>query len=401
MQLNLQFGFGMMEHCRTLIRDWNGGTVILSPRDLTRSQLARLSSEIHNVIGGKVLLDPQFYLPHADHDRLCNHTYWPPQYATSTFFGGDSLRVLIHELRKLNNEIQASAFIIPGLLASQISDDWLETQRLVLEEARSQETSANIYQTIALSDDAVRAPESIAKLLQFCSSDTAYGYYLVSEHPDGNYLVDDANWLANILDLCAGIKLMGAKVVLGYCNHQFLVAGLAKVDAIASGTWMNVRSFPPEKFRSATEDEVKQRATWFYCPQALSEYKVPFLDIAYRQKVLAQMRPIPGPSIDAIESLFCGLQPSTVGLSEQGAFRHYLHSLRNQAMSMEEPTFDATVDKYRLTLDAAESLLAALTRAGVRGQLRDFSDAIDVNRAAVEVLVSDRGAIMRRRWTQL
>ena len=39
------------------------------------------------------------------------------------------------------------------------------------------------------------------------------GYYIVAEHPNGNYLVDDPNWLANLLDLAAGVKLRGARVV--------------------------------------------------------------------------------------------------------------------------------------------------------------------------------------------
>jgi hypothetical protein len=35
MELYLQFGYGMMEHTRRLVDEWDGGTVILSPRDLT------------------------------------------------------------------------------------------------------------------------------------------------------------------------------------------------------------------------------------------------------------------------------------------------------------------------------------------------------------------------------
>ena len=69
---------------------------------------------------------------------------------------------------------------------------------------------------------------------------------------------------------------MGSEVILGYCTHQMLVAGAAKVSAIASGTWMNVRSFPPEKFKAVYEEEIRQRATWYYCPQALSDIRSPF-----------------------------------------------------------------------------------------------------------------------------
>jgi hypothetical protein len=52
MELYLQFGYGMMEHCRTLLRSWEGGSVILSPRDLTDDQLVRFGSDIRDIPGG-------------------------------------------------------------------------------------------------------------------------------------------------------------------------------------------------------------------------------------------------------------------------------------------------------------------------------------------------------------
>ncbi len=45
MELYLQFGYGMMQHCRHLISNWGGGTVVLSPRDMNDRQLRTLSSE--------------------------------------------------------------------------------------------------------------------------------------------------------------------------------------------------------------------------------------------------------------------------------------------------------------------------------------------------------------------
>ena len=42
---------------------------------------------------------------------------------------------------------------------------------------------------------------------------------------------------------------------------------------------MNVRSFSRDRFLRPDENEIRQRATWYYCPQALSEYKLPFLDL--------------------------------------------------------------------------------------------------------------------------
>lgn len=112
MELQLQFGYGMMEHCRSLISSWSGGTAILSPRDLDDDQLKRLADEIRALPNGSCLLDPQFYLPHADHERLCAHAYWPDHYETGAFFEGPALSKLLRKLRSLNNTLGCRRFIL-------------------------------------------------------------------------------------------------------------------------------------------------------------------------------------------------------------------------------------------------------------------------------------------------
>jgi hypothetical protein len=347
------------------------------------------------------MLDPQFYLPYADHERLCAHSFWPTEYQTGNFFQGPALTALLNKLRELNLRLGCRNFILPGVLADAVDDDWLEKQRAVIEEAQTGPQDRPLMATIALSADATKDENQIALLLEAAELWTPQGYYIVCEHANGQYLVGDPNWIANVIDLAAGLRLRGAEVVLGYCNHQMLIAGLAKANAIASGTWMNVRSFPPEKFKSAYDDEIKQRATWYYCPQALSEYKIPFLDIAKRQQVLNLMgAPL---ELDGgfASALFSGAPPSSVPFTEQAAFRHYLHCFRGQAANAVGASFDDTVANHEQLLDGAEELLARLAAAGIRGHQRDFGEIVDVNRAALALFKTIRGAVLRRRWASL
>jgi hypothetical protein len=401
MELYLQFGYGMMEHCRTLMTQWQGGTVILSPRDLTDEQLGRFSASLCEIGGTDLLLDPQFYVPHADHERLCSHDYWPADYQTGTFWQGPALQTLLKRLQDLNRRLGTSSFVLPGMLATQIDEDWLGIQQSTLKEAAALDTGQRLMMTIALSADASRSPDQIANLLERAERWEPDSFYVVVEHPKGQYLVDDPNWLANVIDLTAGLRLLRRPVVLGYCNHQMLVAALAKTDAIASGTWMNVRSFPPEKFVTDYEEEMKQRATWYYCPQALSEYKIPFLDIAARLRLLDRMAPPADLDGGYTGVLFSGAQPSSVGFTEQSAFRHYLYALRQQVLRAPQTTFDEAVDGHRRTLDEAEATLRVLGSAGIRGQQRDFTAILDVNRAALELFVSLRGPMLRREWNNI
>jgi len=401
MELYLQFGYGMMEHCRVLLSSWGGGTAILSPRDLTATQLRNLGTGIAKISQAHCLIDPQFYLPYADHKKLCEHTYWPKDYDTTMFWQGPPLSALLKTLSEINRDAGCSSMILPGLFASSVDDDWLETQRAVLDEARSIETGCDLVATIALSAEAVQDADQIARLLESAEHWKASAYYIVCEHPKGHYLVDDPNWLANVLDLAVGLRLLGANVTLGYCTHQMLVAVAAKVNSIASGTWMNVRSFPPEKFKAAYEDEIKQRATWYYCAQALSEYKIPYLDIAHRLGVLSLMAPPANLDGKYASSLFSDVQPSSVNFSEQSAFRHYLHALRAQVQLAEQPSFDSVMQSYQRGLDAAENLLQRLRASNVTGQLRDFHEIVDVNRAALGLFAALRGPLLRRKWDSI
>ena len=63
--------------------------------------------------------------------------------------------------------------------------------------------------------------------------------------------------------------------------------------------------------------------------------------------------------------------------------------------------FEDAVSAHEQTLNAAEELLETLAAAGVRGQKRDFADVVDVNRAAISLLSSTRGAMLRHRWLTL
>jgi hypothetical protein len=400
MELYLQFGYGMMEHCRELLGTWGGGVAVLSPRELNPDRLPGFAGELTRIDNTQVLVDPQFYLPHSGHERLRSHGFWPNEYESQLFWQGPPLTELLTELLALNSSCESMGFILPGMLATRIDDDWIASQKAILDEATSLNASMPLLSTIALAGNVAKDQAQVGALLEAAEKWNPAGYYVVCEHPD-DYLVEDPNWLANVLDIIAGLRIAGKEVILGYANHQLLAAAVAKPTAICSGTWMNVRSFPPQKFQAAFDEEIRKRAKWYYCPQSLSEYKLPFLDIAHRQGVLDSMKPLEELDGGYVDMLFSGAQPSATDFSEQAAFRHYLHALHEQVKESQAATYDDTVAIHERALDAAEELLESLAAAGVRGQKRDFSEIVDVNRAALSVLTSTRGAMLRRRWPSL
>ncbi|MEG4442226.1 hypothetical protein QUB47_07815 [Microcoleus sp. AT9_B5] len=401
MELYLQLGALMMGHCKYLIEHWGGGTVILSPRDLDPNQLSKFAKEIKN-LKGEVLLDPQVYLPRATHTRLQSHNYWHKEYQTINYWSGAGLNEQLKKLLELNRELDCAAWILPGHSTSVVNDIWLECQRSTIEAAQQlQNNQFELIATVALDVDATKNPDHIHDLIESVKYWSVSTIYLICEPPKGQYLVDNPVWLTNIVDLIAGLRLSGKKVIVGYSSHQMLIAGCASANAIASGTWLNVRSFTSEKFHAQEFDEASRRTTWYYCPQALSEFKIPSLDLAAMRGMLTELKPLPNLGSSEADILFSGSQPSSTGFREQQSFRHYLKALRSQVFESRKNSFDESVNHHKQLLDSAENILAKFRDVSIRDRARDFEAVIDTNRAALSYLEDYRGIILGRAWSRL
>lgn len=395
MDLYLQFGWGMIGLSQHLVDGWRAGTVILSPRDLRRQRMADLSVDLSKR-GGSVLLDPQFYLPRADHPRLTSHDYWPSDYDTDGF-SDDHRQTMMEKLAAINRQLGTTHLIVPGERADTVDQRWLHSQDAFLVNAE-RATDQPLIVTVCLSPDAIRASEQIALVMAQAERTSVAGYYLVPERPAASYLVDDPVWLANLLDLAAGLRRLGSTVIVGYSNQQQLIMACAGVSAIVSGASMNVRTFSTRRFREP-KDKVPYRATWYYCPQALSEYTLPFLDIGVRGGLKAELAP--DPSTPYAGPLFAAPTPSASGWGQSEANRHYLTALRIQARSATGASFEDTVARHRALLDRAGLILKRFREKGVRGRARDFQHALDANHSALAVLENTHGPMLRRTWSQI
>jgi len=398
MQTYLQIGHGMMAHTKELLGRWGGGGAILSPRDLEQAQICRLAADV-TAAGGEPLFDPQCYVRTADHENLIAHTYWEQirNHATGAFTGGPGTDALLAAIAALSAAAGIHTHILPGCLADPVDDVWLDAQAALISVARKHYGNEPLLATIALSSAALRSEDQLEAIVDGATEWDVQGYYLVAEVPSG-YLVDDPVWMGNLLILASGLKLHGRRVVAGYSHHQMLCLAAANVDQIACGTFLNVRAFDTSKFFERDSDDISRRTTWYYSPETLSEYKLPFLDIAMTCGLLGTLRPSTRFARDYSDPLFAGAQPSTVGWKETEAFRHYLDILHQQSEEARKATFDDTIDACQKQLDHAESLMRPLAKQGIRGQDRDFANLVDVNRAALARLVAARGPRLRRKW---
>lgn len=393
MDLYLQFGHGMMEHCRHLIAKWGEGTVIISPRDLKEDQIKSFSKDIIK-LNGRTLFDPQYYNPRADHYKLTQHEHWLDDFDTMQLSDTKYITGKFENIKIANDYSNTYAYIIPSFMCDSVDQLWIDVQEIFLEASRKVFVDKEKYITLPLKFEVLIDETAIEALINITSNWDVDGYYIV---PEGNYLVENSDWLANLAILVAGLKLQNRKVIVGYSNHQMLFLACAKADAIASGTFLNVRSFNTGKFDENVEGDVRRRSVWYYCPQALSEYRLRALDTAKRIRVLDDLKPY-GETNEYINILFTSIKPSSSGFNESLAFRHYLNELKKQCQVATKSTYDDTIDFHRTLVNTALKFIQQKESQGVRESNRCFAEIVDYYHDALTLLSHERGAILRRKW---
>ncbi len=400
MEMMLQFGHGMMTLTEELISAWEGGSVILSPRDMTRDQMQRVAQSV--LAGyGNVFIDPQFYVPRSEQAKLTSHSFWPTDYETAAFDASSVQQLIGHLNTDYNAPFRTAAFIAPSVYTSVMDDNWYNMQRLYLEAAQQVVGPKPLYLTACLGNEVMASESMVHQAIEYIQALPVTGVYLVAEHPRGQYLVDDPVWLLNLLDLIAGLKLQGKRVIVGYANQQSLLLSLAGVDAIACGNFMNVRNFSTSKFE-VVESTPSRRSIWYYSPQAMSEYQITMLDIAARASVLDQLKSDSTSYVSTYaDVLFSGAQPSSTNYRERDSFLHFLTAVRAQAASAIKPTYDETKQSVTMRIETARSITEFMQQVGITGRNKDFSQVADIQLSTVHAFNRVRGMTVRHNWNRL
>ena len=391
-------GHGMMKIALELIKHWGKGTAIISPVNMPQSSLESFSKNVHSV-GGDVLFDPQMFYPKDGHTKLKAYDYWPEEGNSIT--SGDIKDEINRELLRINSTINASQIILPGIEMKEDTFDynikWIKQSVKYFR----QRTDKTLLATLCLYPETIRSASTIEDLSELLRSIQVDGYYVIPHPSNNEYIVSDPLWLIGMMKLITCLKLSGKKVVVGYSSHQGLVYSLAHVDAIASGTYMNTRSFVPSKFRSPKDDDVKHKSTWFYFPTAFTEYKAALLDVAMQRGYLESFIPQGEFKSPYSDMLFNGEQPSSTNYNEANSFKHYLHCLRIQCGLLSRDNYDDIYNSYEFMLNSAENQIKEFKKRGMTGQNRDFAPAIEANRIGMCANNEDYGLRLKLDWGRL
>lgn len=388
MKLFLQFGYGM-KHLSLAISDkWKETSLILSPRDIEMEKLEKWSEDFHHH-RISCYFDPQCYFVDSTSFKLISYPYWKDFLKWEFERDTESMEDLISRIKECNTLSRTVAYILPARMI-QYDNAWDDTFKkglvTITNVAKKKMTDKPIYVTLALPAGLlVQREEVLEPLMQFWENLSVDGFYLVAEPPDNQYLVDNPNWLYNVLKICASAKTKGKKVIYAYGNHQMLALSLTGIDAISSGTWLNLRHFTN---RFVESEDFRKKAVWIYYPPALSEFKMAFVDWAYNHNFLNDMWLNEEIYLDENirKILKSDTRPSMTGFNESDSFVHYLVSLEHQVQLLNKGSYEDAYSTYKSMLDIAEQKMDLLKKNGMSAQTRDFRNVLDVNRAAISEL---------------
>ena len=396
MELYLQLGHGMQALSQELIKSWGKGSVIISPVNLQQDKLVSFANKIH-ACGGRVLFDPQMFYPKEGHIKLQAYDYWPSSGVSITSQNG--YETINRELLRINNEINSSHIILPGIEMQENQFNYGLNCMNQSAAYLSQKTDKPLLATLCLYPETIRNPIAIEGLVEQLKIIPVDGYYIITHPSNNEYIVSDPSWVIGALKLFTCLKLAKKQVIVGYSNHQGLLYSLANVDGIASGTYMNTRSFVPAKFKSPKDDDIKHKSTWYYLPTAFSEYKATLLDVAMQRGYLDAFLPQGEFQNPYSEMLFKGAVPSSTNYNETNSFKHYLHCLKVQCDMLSLKSYQETYDTYEFMLNTSENHIREFKKRGMSGQNRDFAPAVEANRVAMCANDEDYGFKLRLDWS--
>lgn len=406
MELYLQFGYGMKGITCELSRKWQETYVILSPRDISPLNLANWSGQFRQA-GTQCLFDTQCYYPDATSPNLLQYTYWDSSLSEKLLHLSDKgwTKQFLQKVKVYNDKAETTGYILPSIM-EPYEDNWekrffTRTKNLVEAANEVYQKNKPIFMTLALPAKLLQGrEENIEQLMNKLLKLDVEGVYIIAEPPEGQYLVDDPAWVYNILKICAMSKLARKMVIYGYGNHQMLALALTKINALASGTWLNLRHFT-NRFREA--EDIKRKSKWVYYPEAFSEYKMAFLDWAYNQGHKDALTPRDKVFMDDSfrKIMKADIQPSQTGFNERDSFIHYLMALHHQVELLRGNSYEEVLAAYEMMLNAARIENERLEKIHVYPQTRGFSEIIDVNRAAIEKLNEGYGLPLTMEWKNL
>jgi hypothetical protein len=315
------------------IKKGHADGAILSPADYERSKNLEISRTIRQY-GGKVLFDPQFYIPRTDRPDLSSYDYFKE-------YGGDDFDTsgvsseyseLCRQILNIQDALKVDAYISPARFLDTFSDqkinEWEELTGAFLRIAEQEGRDIPVFASLPIYYKSLIDTEQRSNLLNRITQMDPDGFYVSVEfeREERHPLTGSSN-VYSLLELLHKLKKNRYEVLVGHTHqiaHLFFGIG---VDAFASGHYQNLRAFDTRRWDPEDEQGGGRIVIKYYSDKLLNELRVdPELDLMYQKDDfdLDQVRTSSPYDVDLFDS---SVPPSAAGWKfRDAAWDHYIWS---------------------------------------------------------------------------
>ncbi|MFA5375528.1 MAG: hypothetical protein WC455_07225 [Dehalococcoidia bacterium] len=381
----LQQGWGMLSHIENYLSEHQNTGIILSPRICDCEQMERYVPIYSTVPNTEILFDPHFYEPRTDLPRILSYPYFQDyDFSTQTF----NAQVFCENVINYQvNTLQLDSIILPGRYTNSLTESWLQMHHDFAHIGASIHNKT-IYSTVALGPDVILNADNFDNVIDEVINYPVNGVYLVFEHPNGDFLVNQ-EFLYVLLDGLLSIVLSGKKVIIGYANQQSIILAAAGIDYIASGNYRNVRAF--DHLNSTDRDtENMRKGVWYFDGNTFGEYKVPALSLAFRRG----LNDFFGPPTLFTHELLNAQVPTDVPWRESDAFGHYLELMHQYCQEVFTRPKNERAQYLLHFFEQRRDINTALSSGVFPFGDRGFNNAVNETLSALNAFIHDKGTIL-------
>ena len=292
MGLLAQQGYGKSDKIERGIRDGSLDGVILSPRDMSPSNMRSYIDELRREFGEspEIMMDPQFFasvLPDATDRNLPDYPYFDSGLRRADFLSARTVSRYVRDAIDFQRELDVDFVLSPTIAFDSFSDVANQTAlQLGAESVENKDRIDGDQQLMVsfnLSEAALSDLDGINEFLDITTSWNMDGLYLVVEPQDRSYPATlDADRLVNLMYMIySWAELNDLKVLLGYSDFIGLLLRSVGAESQATGWFSGLRHFSRSRWQPSAGGRAP-RPRYSSGPLLNSILKIPELSAAYQ-----------------------------------------------------------------------------------------------------------------------
>jgi len=269
-----QLGFRQNWNFDSYNDDRVGDGFILAPSHMERNDVLGLSNEIKNIS----IFDPQFFLPNTQIRALSSYDFFPDRVANgfqTNEFGEELCEECAERCVRFQIDSNFNKIIIPTRYLTGMPPSFIEQQNRLfvtpfLNALESASNSKPVLLQLVLNDNMVKNEDYASDLLNWITSIQGIsGVYLITDINPRQKQLKDIEFLLAYLKFIDALRNNDLYVLLGFQNIESILLSIADPNAIAIGSYENLRMFNIRNFEIREPGVVRGPNPRIYVSQLL------------------------------------------------------------------------------------------------------------------------------------